>query len=88
MFRQLMFVFHHRVRAFGSPVTPGAVHDCCFSVADMVIGCNNESGVHKSHNHVKVAAGVFTEAMDKLDDAFGLACWDIDPPLDHIPFVE
>ena len=54
----------------------------------MVIGCNNESGVHKSHNHVKVAAGVFTEAMDKLDDAFGFACWDIDPPLDHIPFVE
>ena len=85
---QDVFIFHHRVSAFVSPVAPGIIDDCCLAVADMVICSDYEACIHECDDHVEVPPGMLTESMDQLDDSFRLACRDIHPSLHLIAFIE
>ena len=85
---QFLFVFHHRSEALIAPVTPTVVLNGGFAMAYMVICCNDIASFHKTGDHVQITSGVFTEAMDQLNDAYRFLCGYINPAIDFVAFVK
>ena len=68
-------------------IAQGAAIVAGLTVADVVVGVDHEAGCVEGTDHVQVAAGVFTVAMDELDDAAGLTEGGIGPGLDGVAAV-
>ena len=84
---QFLFILNHGLIAFVTPVAPLVVFHGCLAMADMVICGNNVAGFHEGSDHVEVASGMLTEAMDQLNDANRLAGRDIDPAVYFVTLV-
>ena len=84
-----MFIFHHRVAALFTPVPPGTrILHRSFAMAHMVIGSNDIAGFQIADDHVEIPAGMFTEAVNQLNDALRLAGRHIDPAIYSVAFVK
>ena len=85
---KLLLILHHRLIPGAAPVAPRIVHYSRLPVSHMIIRRNDKTGVDKSPNHMEIAAGMLSEAMDQLNDAGRLRRRHIDPVLHIIASVD
>ena len=83
-----MFVLHHRVWALVAPVAPTVVFDSGFPVTNVVVSSHDVACLQQVDDEVQIAAGMFAETVNKLDNAFRLRRRNINPAVNSVSFVE